>query len=429
MRRWGLLLGGVLGAQGLAQLCNALSGLLVVRFLPRESAYAWFTVASSTLIMVALLSDSGVAGALQAVGGPLWEDRTKFSAVVHAAHRRQRWLILAAVAFGVSWMLVLLRPLHASAAVMTGAALLVILAAWPAATGALLSHVNRIHARLRPQLVAELSSAVTRLTLTVAAVGLLWWLSGGTLAAWPELAFLCVLAAAVAATWVLCFLVQRSAADLVDVSSERSEELDGRVRSIVAGSVVFTLYYGLQGQVSTWLMSLTGASAQVADVGALGRLALLFSLATAPVVQFAMPAFARCRERDKLRRQLCLTVGMFLLFSASILLLVTVLPEPFLWLLGPQYAHLTTELRLAVLVPALTGLCGITWGLVMARGWIRHSSWVAPVGLAAQAVGLFLFDLKTVTGVLGFNLFILLPILLFAVLVIWRTFVVWPSES
>ena len=193
--------------------------------------------------------------------------------------------------------------------------------------------------------------------------------------------------------------------------------------------MAFTLYYGLQGQVSTWLISLHGSSTQVADVGALSRLGVLFSLATAPVVQVATPAFARCRERDKLRRQLLLTGGLFVLFSGGILLLVTLLPGPLLWLLGPQYAHLSMELRLAALVPAVTGLCGITWGLVMARGWIKSSALVVPAGIAAQVAGVFLFDLTTVSGVLEFNLFVLLPILLLACLVIWRGFGKWNEAA
>ncbi len=425
LRRWGPQLGGVVGTQGLVQLCNALSGLLVVRFLPRESAYAWFTVASSMLIMVALISDSGIAGALQAVGGPLWEDRPRFSTVVHAARGWQRWMTKAAVLVVVPWMLVLLRSLNMPVWCMVGASLLLLVFAWPAAEAVLFSHVNRIHSRLRPQLVAEFSSAFTRLILTAGSIGFAWWISGGSLASSPAGAFLSVLMAAVVASLILYMLVRREALCLVDAQDPASNEFDGQIRSLVAGSVAFTLYYGLQGQVSMWLMSLHGASTQVADVGALGRLGVIFSLASAPVVQFAAPAFARCREREKLSRHLLLTVGMFVLFSAGILLLVTVLPGPLLWLLGPQYAHLTMELRLAALLPAVTGLCGIMWGLVMARGWIRHSFLVVPAGIAAQVTGLFLFDLKTVTGVLGFNLFILLPVLLLACLVIWRGFCQW----
>lgn len=428
LRRWGLRLGGVVGAQGIVQLCNAAAGLLVVRFLPRESAYAWFTVASSMLIMVTLFADLGLSAALQAVGGPLWEDRRRFSSVVAALRNWQRWTTLVAVLMVVPWMLVLLHRLHAPLWSLVGASAMLMAFAWPSAAGILLSHVNRLHSRLRPQVMAELSSAFARLVLTAVSVGLGCWLLGGTLASVPVGAFLAVLAAPVLAGWLLYALVRREASRLLDENAGSSHEFDARIRGIVAGSMAFTLYYGLQGQVSTWLISLQGASAQVADVGALSRLGVLFSLATAPVVQVATPAFARCRDRDKLRRQLLLTCGLFVLFSGGVLLLVTLLPGPLLWLLGPQYAHLAMELRLAALVPAVTGLCGITWGLVMARGWIKSSALVVPAGIAAQVAGVFLFDLTTVSGVLLFNLFILLPLLLLACLVIWRGFRRWKVE-
>ena len=108
---------------------------------------------------------------------------------------------------------------------------------------------------------------------------------------------------------------------------------------------------------------------------------------------------------------------------------MTLLPGPVLWLLGPQYAHLGAELQLAALVPAAAGLSGIVWGLVLARGWIRSSAWVVPIGLSAQIAGCFLFDFTRVSGVLGFNLFIMVPVLLLACLVVWRGLANWREQT
>lgn len=428
LRRWGPRLGGVVGAQGIVQGCNALSGLLAVWFLPRESAYAWFTVASSMMIMVTCLSDSGISAAVQAVGGPLWQDRTRFSRAFGAVLRVQHWLVAAACLIVIPWMLVLLHRLQAPVGSMVAAAALVTVFAWPAASAQIWSHVNRLQQRLRPQLMAEIGSAASRLTLTAISLGILAWLAHGTLASVPAAAFLVVLACACVGGLALHFLVKREAAAWVVDQERASHEFDPAVRGVIAGSAAFMIYYGLQGQVSTWLIGLYGTTAGVADVGALGRLGVLFGLAGAPVVQLAAPAFARCAGSTQLRRQLLTVCGLYALFSSVVLAAVTVMPGPVLWLLGPQYSHLGFELRLAALMPAVTGLCGIVWGLVLARGWVRSSALVVPVGLAAQVAASLFLDLSTVTGVLSFNLFIMLPVLLVGILVVWRQFATWPAQ-
>lgn len=420
LRKWGPRLAGVVGAQSLVQVCNALSGMLAVWFLPRESAYAWFTVAGSMMIMMTLLSDCGITAAVQAVGGPVWDDRSLFSQTVKAVRRWQGRQVLAAVLVVIPWMLVLLHQMHAPAWSMVLAAVLLAGCAWPAAAGQIWSHVNRLHSKLRAQLKAELAGAGVRLLLTAAVLGGTCWFMDDLPARLPAAAFILALAAACAATCLMHHLLRRVAAQLVDVEVQDSLELETRVRGIVSGTVVFTIYYGLQGQVSTWLMSWHGVADRVADVGALGRLGLFFALATAPVVQIAMPSFARCRERGQLLRQLGLVCGCYLAVTLGGLLLVAMLPGPVLWILGPQYAHLGAELPLAVLVPAAGGLTGLAWGLVMARGWGQSSAWVLPAGLSGQIAGLFLFDLTTVSGVLAFNAFILLPVLLVSGVIIWR---------
>lgn len=429
LRRWGPRLGGVVGAQGIVQGCNALSGLLAVWFLQRESAYAWFTVASSMMIMVTCLSDSGISAAVQAVGGPLWQDRTRFSRAVGAVLRAQHWLVAGACLVVIPWMTVLLVRLQAPVWSMVTAAVLVTVFAWPAASAQIWSHVNRLQQRLRPQLMAEIGSAASRFVLTVISLGSLAFLAHGTLASVPAAAFLGVLACACVASFILYHLVRREAAVWVDEHELGAHEFDSAVRVVVAGSAAFMIYYGLQAQVSTWLISFHGTTAGVADVGALGRLGVLFGLAGAPVVQLAAPAFARCAGRAALLRQLLTVCGLYALFSSIVVAAVTVMPGPVLWLLGPQYSHLGFELRLAALMPAVTGLCGIVWGLVLARGWVRSSALVVPVGLAAQLAAALFLDLSTVAGVLSFNLFILLPVLGLGAFIIWRRFVAWPSDS
>ena len=100
-----------------------------------------------------------------------------------------------------------------------------------------------------------------------------------------------------------------------------------------------------------------------------------------------------------------------------------------LWLLGPQYSHLSNELRFTVLGMIVNGYSTITWGLLMARGWVQSMTLVIPVGIAAQIAGLCLFDLSSVAGVLGFNIFTSVPPVLLACFIIARGFSMWKTQS
>ena len=54
----------------------------------------------------------------------------------------------------------------------------------------------------------------------------------------------------------------------------------------------------------------------------------------------------------------------------------------------------------------------------MARGWVHSMSLIITVGLAAHAAGLCLFDLSSVSGVLGINIFASIPTVLLAAFIL-----------
>jgi len=57
-----------------------------------------------------------------------------------------------------------------------------------------------------------------------------------------------------------------------------------------------SIYYCLQGQITVWLISIFGNADSVADVGALSRLAVVFSVLGALSSEIVFPAFARIQD-------------------------------------------------------------------------------------------------------------------------------------
>lgn len=435
VRRWAPLVSGVVGAQAIIMGVNALSGFLAVWTLPRETSYAWFTVASSMLAIITLLSDSGISVATNAIGGPVWQDHLKFTQVINAVRRHQRWLTGIALAVALPWIIILLLRVKAPAWGIVGVSLAGTLIAWPMTTAQILANVNRLHSRYRPQLLAEIATAVTRLLLTAACLLPVYFMFGGIAPGslpngYPvHYCFIAVVLAACVSHLVYYGLVKRQAGQILLPGIPDTDAYDADIRQKVRHMYPFTLFNCLQGQLSVGLISLFGASAQVADLGALSRLIVVFGLAGAPLVQIAIPSFARSKEKDQLLRQFKKVCAFYALFAAGIFTLVILLPTPILWLLGPQYSHLSHELRFTVIGLIVSGYSTITWGLLMARGWVQSMTLVIPVGLAAQVAGLCLFDLSSVSGVLSFNIFASVPTVLLACFILWGKFRHWEAPE
>jgi O-antigen/teichoic acid export membrane protein len=161
--------------------------------------------------------------------------------------------------------------------------------------------------------------------------------------------FIVVVLAACVSHLVYYGLVRRQAGQVLLPGIPDTDAYDADIRQKVRHMYPFTLFNCLQGQLSVGLISLFGASAQVADLGALSRLIVVFGLAGAPLVQIAIPSFARSRDRRQLLAQFRKVCALYALFATGIMGLAILLPTPILWLLGPQYSHLGNELRFTVL--------------------------------------------------------------------------------
>src|SRR4029453_4800985 len=82
--------------QVLIQGVTALSGFLIVRLLDK-SQYAAYTIAASLQALLMVLSDSGIAWSLNAIGGQIWEDTARLRGLVATSLRLRGYLTAIAI--------------------------------------------------------------------------------------------------------------------------------------------------------------------------------------------------------------------------------------------------------------------------------------------------------------------------------------------
>lgn len=382
--RWSSVLGQFALLQLLVQVLTALTGFVLVRSLGKAD-YALFTLASTLMATMSVFSDSGLNAAVLAVGGQLWQDRPKLRRLVWQATSMRTKIGVWASVIIVPWAGWLLSRSDASIAQSVALITLTLLAFWPGAACQLSSTTLRLHSVYGALQMAELLACMTRLLGTVAFL----------LAA--SLSSVTALVVVVAATCVQFLYVRRKEAAILGLDAGE-DDFRPQLRRSVRHMMPNSAFQCVQGSLVTWLLALLAGSSEVADLGALSRLAVVFTLVAAPLHHVIAPAFARCEDLNRLRRLFALTLAVFCIFAAAVVVLCWFWPAGPLWILGKQYASLNRELPIYMAGLALSALNGVFWALNFSRGWTELVSWNIVASIAATVVGLLLCDLSTIGG-------------------------------
>ncbi|HXW74456.1 MAG TPA: hypothetical protein VEK10_06555 [Steroidobacteraceae bacterium] len=376
------------GAQSAIQLLAVATGLAVVRLLSVRQ-YAYYTIANAALGTLTVLTDCGVTQSVLALGGRVWQKSTALGAVVAGGMRLRRRFTLLAVIVAMPAVLLQLRQQGAT----LGEALLVTVSILPmllsSITGHLLEVVPRLHQRLAALQRIQLWGAALRFLSAVALVPLF------------SFAWLASLSAGLAQTWAT-WRVRRLAGSLADLDASPDPRASREMARLVARAAPGAIYYALAGQITVWLIALFGNTTAVAQVGALGRLAMLYNVVTAAFTVMVVPRFARAHfVHGSSALGVYWRVQLALLaLLGTITALVAAFPGAVLMLLGRDYLGLTHQVVLSAVAGALGTLGGCAYALAAARGVIT-SPWLAvPLALSIQAGLIMTLPMSSVSGVL-----------------------------
>ena len=239
-------------------------------------------------------------------------------------------------------------------------------------------------------------TASVRLALLLVAAR--FWLNVPTALAAATLAFCC--------QWLL---LRRWMAGSIPPAAAPDPEMKREMLAIVRRQGPNTLYYCLQGQITVWLISVFGNTSTVANLGALSRLALMFTVIGSVMGSLVVPRYARLQDTPTLFRRYWQIVAGY----ASLVIFLTALaahsPNLFLSLLGGKYMHLQRELPLMVACNGLGVIVGGIWSINASKGWITPTWLHVGVPLMTQILCLHFVNVATVRGVLFFGSASLLP--------------------
>ena len=387
---WGRLLVSFASMQFLVQLIGLVSGLMLVRLLDKAE-YALFIIANTMLATTTLLSDVGISSGLSAVGGKVWQDRYRFSQLINTAlHLRKTLLFFSILAvFPLSFWLLNSNGASPGYAFIITAILLI--GIMPQVSNSILVMIPRLYLQVGRLQKLDLATALTRLGLILTFY--LVWLNAAT-----------AIVAAIISIAAQYYFLRRWARQMIDTTAPLNEVDRKTLWTTVKKQAPNDIYFGIQSLIMIWLISFFGNANNVAEVGALGRLALVFAVINSTMTGVILPRFTRCQTAATLKRRYIQIVAVFVLLGVFLVLVAKIYPTELLYILGPQYLHLKSEVVLMVLSSAVGALGGVMWNCNYSKGWIPSPIFVIPVGILIQIFLLYVLDISTVSGILIFNI-------------------------
>jgi O-antigen/teichoic acid export membrane protein len=388
--KWAPILVKFAFVQAVVQVLGFAAGLLIVRTLPKRE-YAFYTIGNTMLGAILVLADSGISSALTAIGGRVWQDGQRLGSLLNTAFQLRRQLAaltLLAVVPVLIWLLA-----EDGAGRLTIAGLVVAVLA-----GSGLELITRIYAvalRLRSEIRQIQNQAMVSALVKLVIVGIALFIFMNAVIA---------ILSVVIGYAVQFVMLRRWVHREVDRSAAADPAIRSEIVSVLRKQAPHSIYYCLQGQITVWLISIFGNAESVANVGALGRLAVVFALLSSITAEVVLPAFARIQCVHLLRRRYFQIVAAYFSLAVVSVAAVAVFPQQILSVLGRQYSGLHAEGILMAVCAVVSTTAGLLWGLNCARAWIVPPALLIPCTIAVQVAVMSIVHLSTVKGVLLFTM-------------------------
>ncbi|MEA5626100.1 polysaccharide biosynthesis protein [Nostoc sp. UHCC 0251] len=405
---WVKTLTKFVSVQLIVQALGFASGVLIIRTLSKEE-YAYFTIANSLQSTMNVLADGGISSGILSIGGKVWQERYHFSQLIRTGMQLRYYLGFTAV--------IVVGPILLWLLISNGTsffyAILIILAILIELYFYLIQGVLGIVPLLKSQI-----QQIQRLDAIFASSRLLFLAIAGLTSA-NALIYACC---STAASGLRTFFLQRWNNNFLEkdvpINKEYSQQIKGSVRNLIA----YSIFFSIQGQITIWLISVFGQTKSIAEVGALGRLGVIFTVMTSVVSNIIVPRFAKYESLKLLKPRYFQVMLIYTFLSSILLAFSATFPQQLLWILGNKYDHLQEELSLVVLATMISAISSVAWSLNTSRGWTKDSWLIIPSTVLTQIVLLTIVDVSNVKGVIMFGLVSALPTLLVNIYINYKGF-------
>lgn len=391
-QRWFRRLAHFFVGQTLIQMLGVLTGFIMIRWMS-VTDYAQYTLANGFQASVAILVELNLGASIIALVGARGQDKAVVGGYIRSVrHYRDRFFLFAVPIVLVAFPILTAKqgwPLIVTINLMLAVLVSLYFQSWSAYYSSALL--------IRQELGAYYRSPTILGTVKLLVSGLLCLLSMLTsgVAAWLN-----------SITTVIQGIVyRRQSAPYVSEPATSDPAQNREVLQYIRPMIPNAFFLAFQGQINVFLISIFGHSQNLAEVGALGRLAQIFMLLNAFCSVIVEPVAART-PRNQLPKRYLLAVGGAVALGAALVGGSALFPGALLWVLGEKYAHLTAEVTISVASSSIVFVTAVMWAMHSARKWIFPIGIWANIILviALQVLGATCFELHTTRQILSLAL-------------------------
>lgn len=391
------------GAQITIQGIGLLSGILVIRLLP-VTEYGLYTLANTMLSTMVVLADGGITTGVMAIGGKTWKDKDKLGSILATGLKLRKQFAIFSLCLAMPILVYFLRQHEASWSVTT----LIILSMIPAFVVALSGSILEVPAKLHQDVFSlqkiQVTTSVARLALI--SLGILLF----------PLAWIAVMVNGIPQIWTNLRL-RKLSSKFAEWTQPSSNEYRNEILKVVRRTLPGSIYYCISGQITIWIISVFGSTEAVAQVGALGRLTMIFGIVGVMLSNLAEPRFSRLPDEPQLLIKRFIQIQALLIFtSICIIIAVYFFPGPITAVLGSKYAGLDKEVFLMTISSCLALVSGSAYKVSSTRGIIPRPIVLIPFLIGVQILFFILVDYSKVQGALLFSIFTYLAAWLFRII-------------
>ncbi len=383
------------GAQAIVQGASLISGIIVVRLLSIEE-YALYTLANTVLGTMTVLADGGISTGVMAQGGKVWNDKEKLGLVLSTGLVLRRKFALVSLIISIPILAYLLFD-HGAKWWMV---LLILLALIPSflsnLSDSLYQITLKLHQDVLPLQKNQINVSIGRLFLT----GLLLFFTPYT--------FIAILANGLPRIYGNLHL-KKANKKFIDNISHTDKAIENEILEIVKRILPGLIYYCISGQITIWLITFFGKTNSIAQIGALGRIIILYNLYSLVFSMLIVPRFARLNEHFNVLYRKYLQLQLFVIVvSVLSVLLINFFSLEILSILGKSYLGLDEELFLCLIGGCLNFMSSTSISLYTSRGFAIKPIISIPISIISTFFGVYFIDVTSILGVLKLNIFILL---------------------
>ncbi|RKS13294.1 lipopolysaccharide biosynthesis protein [Flavobacterium sp. 120] len=388
---WGKLISITGSAQIILQAVGFVSGILVIRLLSTQE-YALYTLANTMLGTMTILSDAGISTGVMAQGGKIWQNQEKLGSVVATGMDLRKKFAIVSLIVSLPILFYLLLHNDASLLMSIMISLSLIPAFYAALSDSLLEIVPKLHQCIVPLQKNQIVVSIGRLVLSAVSLFVFPW------------TFMAILASGLPRIYGNIKL-KKISEGFIDTAQKPDPIVRDNILKVVKKSLPTLIFYSFSGQITIWIVSVFGNVTSIAQLGALGRIAILLNLFSVLIGTLVVPRFSRLENN----------ISKLLLRYTQVLLICTVLMIVFaggiyvfadriLWILGKNYSSLNFELFLIMISACLNVISGVAFGLYSSKGWILPPLYTILKTILVILVASFVFDLSTLGGALYLNI-------------------------